>query len=123
MIRAGKFLFAIKTVDVEALRKHTGHSFRGSRSLSRISWPSLAAVLIILARVKEQDLERCNSMPLSLSAYLSLRSSHQEFRDLRRETCLNPLPNLSTSFESLARLLLGHMFSTEYVGNAMLVSA
>ena len=123
MIRAGKFLFGLETVDVEVLRKHTGSSFRRSKSLSGIAWPSLAAILIAFARVKEQDLERCNSMPLSLSAYRSLRSSHQEFSGPSYETFLDPLSNLSSSFENLAHLLLGHMFSTEYVAKAILVCA
>lgn len=123
MIHAGKFLFALKTVDVEALREHTGRSFRRSTKSARIQWPGLATVLIIFARTREEDLERCKSMPLSLSAYLSLCSSHQETRDLSREDDLDPLPDLSTSFENLAHLLLGHMFSTAYVENAILISA
>ncbi len=123
MIRAGKFLFGLETVDVEILRKHTGSSFGRSKSLSGIAWPSLAAILIGFARIKEQDLERCSSMPLSLSAYRSLRSSQQEFSGPSYENCLDPLSNVSTSFENLAHLLLGHMFSTKYVANAILVSA
>ena len=78
MIRAGKFLFGFETLDVEVLRKHIATSFRRGKSLSGIAWPILAAILIAFARVKEKDLERCNSMPLSLSAYRSLCSSHLE---------------------------------------------
>ena len=120
MIRAGKFLFGLETVDLEVLRKHTGSVFRRNKRLSGIAWHSLAAILIAFARIKEQDLERCNSMPLSLSAYHSLVTSYsqQEY-----EKCLELLSNVSTSFENLAHLLLGHMFSKNYVANAILVSA
>ena len=120
MIRAGKFLFGLETVDVEALRKHTGSSFRRSKGLSGIAWPSLAAILNAFARIKEQDLERCNSMPLSLSAYRSIISFQQENS---RPSFPDRLSNVSTSFENLAHLLLGHMYSTSYVANAILVSA
>ena len=112
-IRAGKFLFGLDTVDVEALQKHTGSSFSTSRDLSRIEWRKLAAVLIMFTKIREQDLERCNSMPLSLSAYHSSRSWLQ----------LGGIPSSSMAFEELAYLLLGHMFSTEYVANAVLISA
>ena len=123
MIRAGKFLFALETVDVEVLRNHTGSSlFRRSKSLSGIAWPSLVAILTAFARIKEQDLERCNSMPLSMSAYRSLRSSQKESGGPSYEV-VHPLSNVSTSFEDLAHLLLGHTFSTKYVANAILVSA
>ena len=122
MIRAGKFLFGLKTVDVEALRKYTCRSFSRDKGLNRIAWHGLAAILITFARIKEQDLERCNSMPLSLSAYDSLRSSNQDFR-LSDEHSLGRFLNLSIAFEYLAYLLLGHMFSMEYVATAVLVSA
>ena len=124
MIRAGKFLFGLETVDVEVLRKHTGSSWsRNSKGLCGIAWPRLAAILIAFARIKEQDLERCKSMPLSMSAYRSLRSSQKESSGPSYEDSLDPLSNVSTAFEDLAHLLLGHMFSTKYVANAILVSA
>lgn len=117
MIHAGKFLFDLETVDVEALRKHTGSAFRRTGNLSRIVWPRLAAILITFARIQARDLERCNSMPLSLSAY---HSSQQEFEG--GQFALGKFLNLSIAFEYLAYVLLGHMFSTEYVADAVLVS-
>ena len=134
IIRAGKFLFGVETVDVEILRKHNGSEFRRNRRLSGIAWSSLAALLIAFARIKEQDLERRNSMPLSLSAYRSLISSQREYGGCLRllskysspqeyEDCFEHLSNVSTSFENLAHLLLGHLFSEDYVANAILVSA
>ena len=118
IIRAGKFLFGLEIVDVEALRKHTGSSFQKSKNLSYIVWPRLAAILITFARIQEQELERCNSMPLSLSAYHSAR---QEFRG--DQSALGKFLSLSVAFEYLTYLLLGHMFSKEYVADAVLVSA
>ena len=118
MIHAGKFLFGLETVDVEALRKHTGSSFRRTGNLSRIVWPRLAAILVTFARIQKQDLERCNSMPLSLSAYHSPR---HEFRG--DQLAPDNFVKLSFVFEYLANLLLGHMYSAEYVANAVLISA
>ena len=122
MIHAGKFLFGLNTVDVEALRKHTGSLFRKSKSLSRIEWPRLATILTTFARIQVKDLERCKSMPLSLSAYHSFRGPHKRYI-LAHELPLDELLNLPHAFEYLAYLLLGHMFSTEYVENAVLISA
>ena len=135
MIRAGKFLFGLETVDVEVLRKHNGSEFRRNKRLSGIAWSSLTAILIAFARIKEQDLGRCSSMPLSLSAYRSLIISKRDyggwnFRQLSKisssqeyEDCFEQLSDVSTSFENLAHLLLGHMYSKDYVANAILVSA
>ncbi len=123
MIRAGKFLFGLETVDVEALRKDSGGSFWINKLLSPRIWPRLAAVLIAFARIQAQNLERCKSMPLSLSTYYSLRISHPEIKDPTYEQSLDSLLNPSISFENLAHLLLGRMFSAEYVANAVLVSA
>lgn len=122
IIYAGKFLFGLNTVDLEALRKHTGSTFRRSKSSSRIVWPRLAAILITFARIQVKDLERCKSMPLSLSAYHSSRGWHKSGA-LRHEPSLDELLNLPHAFGYLAYLLLGHMFSTEYVANAVLISA
>ena len=108
IIRAGKFLFGLETVDVKGLPNQTD-SFKDN-------WSGLVAILIAFARIKAQDLERCNSMPLSLGAYRSLYV-------FLIDPSVDPLSNVSTSFENLARLLLGHVFSAKYVANAILVSA
>ena len=105
MVRAGKFLFGLETVDVEALRKHTGSPFM------KPWFPGLetrlTALLITFARIQEHDLERCKSMPLSLSS---------------RESSGESL-NLPRSFQYLANLLVGQRFSEKYVEGAVLVSA
>ena len=121
MIRAGKFLFGLETVDVEALRKHTGGSFTKSKRVSSILWPRLAALLITFARIQEHDLERCNSMPLSLSAYHLYRGPDADVTSnfFSRSEFLNP----SMAFQFLAYLLSGHRLSKEYVADAVLISA
>ena len=118
IIRAGKFLFGLENVDVEALRKHTGSSFPKSKNLSCIVWHWLAAILMTFARIQEQELERCNSMPLSLSAYQTAR---QVFRG--GQSPHSKFLSLSVAFEYLAYLLLGHAFSKDYVADAVLFSA
>ena len=60
-------------------------------------------------------------MPVSLSAFYSLRSSDHDFR-LSDELSLSRFLNHSIAFELPAYLLLGHMFSTEYVATAVLMS-
>ena len=113
IIRAYKFLFGLETADVEALREDTGGLLVRDSILCPRMLPRLAAMLIAFARIQEQDLERCRSMPLSLNTLSSLRiEEHPEINE-----------NLGLSFEKLAHVLLGHMSSTEYVANAVLVSA
>ena len=117
MVRAGKFLFGLETVDVEALRKHTGSPF--IKSLSGVLRPRLTALLITFARIQEHDLERCKSMPLSLSAY----HSHWGWGDASRRLGFGESLDLPISFQYLANLLLGQVFSEKYVEDAVLVSA
>ena len=119
MVRAGTFLFDLETVDAEALRKHTGSPFE--KSLSRVLWPRLTALLITFARIQEHDLERCKSMPLSLSAYHSRYWSQGDLHNRRLNS--GESLDLPISFEYLANLLLGHIFSEKYVEDAVLVSA
>ena len=121
MIHAGKFLFGLNTVNEEALRKYAGSTFRQSKSLSRIVWTELVTILVTFARIQVKDLERCKSMPLSLSAYYSLRGWHKTFP--LHESSLDELLKLPRAFSCLAYLLLGNMFSDEYVANAVLISA
>ena len=124
VVHAGSFLFALDHVDMAIVETSMKESLKKSKDMrtimSRVNWPSLVAILLTFARIR--DLEQCINLPLSTEAYWQLQKDDHgiEKFDLNAS---GPLPDLILSFKLLSRLLLGHCFSDDYVKPAVLISA
>ncbi|KAK3174427.1 hypothetical protein OEA41_001673 [Lepraria neglecta] len=117
ILQAGRFLFAQSLLDLPAIESLIVPPIHEKPTISRSVSSRLVAVLITFARINEDDLEKCSRMPLSLSVLeLSNWAGYQPAGSDARDI------DLLNSFETLSHLLLGHMFSREYVSPAVLVS-
>ena len=117
ILRAGRFLFAQSGLDLHAIERCMVSFTRTELTISKNILSKLVTVLITFARISEHDLEKCSKMLLSLSVldasdWPRNQPADSDERDI----------DLLDSFEVLSELLLGHMFSQEYVNPAVLVS-
>lgn len=119
LLRAASFLFALNHLDMDIIESTIDPPKKG-RFMDHINWAALVTILVSFARIREEDLENCKNMPLSLHGYQKLQEadlgSDKDFRDYEP-------PDLIMSFEFVSRLLLGHVYSEEYVKPSVLVSA
>ena len=130
LLQASRFLFASDHVDLEAIHA-TMHVPLKKGLGSKVNWPIIIAVLVSFARIHEGDLEHCRHMLLSVSEYqrihktehcikfLELASKEELFSAYERDVEFD----VTSSFELLGRLLLGHNYSKQYVQPAVLLSA
>ena len=129
LLKAGQFLFATEHIDISVLKSLQGKSFSAKCS-SKVNGLILMAVLIAFARVEATDLEHCRDLPLSLFEYDRIRRSQHKIDNLdfekgtgkgsgKFDICLSVLDG----FTIISRLLLGHMYTEEYVEDAVLISA
>ena len=91
--------------------------------MRRIDWPGLVAILIVLTRIRGEDLKECSHLPLSLSEYSKLTKADLGIERSSQADEVPPALDLINSFEILSRLLLGYSYSQGYVKSAVLVSA
>ena len=121
VIRAGQFLFV--SLESHELEKHVDRPPSDTLSMLMINWRALVALLLSFARIQAHDLEKCQNLPLSLDVYRkSGDMEHGIYLSMRDNFSQGPL-DLIESFTFLSRLLLGSMFSKEYVDRSVLVSA
>ena len=118
LLRAGRFLFAqdsLNMTEIEALI--ASYEKRERLNVSCILY-ELVKTCIALARIDEYDLGKCSHMSLSLN--ISGLLNHWSSKPLAdfdvRDVCL------LSSYERLCQLLLGQMFSRDYINSAFLIS-
>ena len=129
LLRAAQFLFSTGYIDMTLVSSLSDKPFKDKLS-SKVSEFTLVAILIAFARVEDDDLERGRQLPLSLTEYERIRKSQHGINSIdylkqqvkpgggRFEFSVNVLD----AFSILSRLLLGHMYTEEYV-HALLISA
>ncbi|KAG7009641.1 hypothetical protein G7Y79_00002g007560 [Physcia stellaris] len=120
VLRAGQFLFI--SLESNKLEKLVNKP-PTLRVMQRINWPALVALTLSIARVQVHDLEQCSNLPLSLDVLWQLEKVDHEIEESSTGVVTQQPPDLIKSFKFLSRLLLGSMFSEEYVGQSVLVSA
>ncbi len=123
ILRAAQFLFAMDKVDMKLVRCYMDTPLKKTHNMSQLDLPALVAVLLTFARIDEGDLEKCVNMPLSLYEYKGLLRTQLGDDKLIPDHGAEGYPDLIVSFAFLSRLLLGHMYSGDYVSPAVLVSA
>ena len=121
---AGRFMFAMEGLDTEFLAERALSQPQSKAPfMRRIDWRGLVAILIVFARVRGEDLKKCSHLPLSLSEHPNLKQSNLGIERASTASGVPPALDLINSFQILSRLLLGHSYSQDYVGSAVLVSA
>lgn len=121
VLRAGQFLFG--DLESHELEQYVNKLPKKLHVMKNTNWPALVTLLISIARVPAHDLEKCQNLPLSLDIYRKLEKL-QHGIDVTTTVPFTQRPvNLIESYTFLSRLLLGSMFSEEYVGQSVLVSA
>ena len=93
------------------------------RVMRKSNWPALVALILSIARVQAHDLERCQNLPLSLDVHWQLEKQDHGIDVYSEGTVTQQPADLIKSFTFLSRLLLGSMFSEEYIDQSVLVSA
>ena len=123
IIQAGQFLFALDKLDFKLIDSCINLPPKRARSMNQVNWTGLVAILVTFARIRNEDLQKCTALPLSLYAHQGLQKvDHGMDKTITNSTRTRPL-DLVGSFKVLSRLLLGHMYSEDYVQDAILVSA
>ena len=122
IFQAGKFLFALDYLDQELIETMGFKTARDVETdlgspLSEPIWAGLVATLVTFARI--HDLKTCMSMSLSIEP---CRRPIYKFFELRARHVLESLPSLLDCFDHLSHLLLGHCYTEDYVGSAVLIS-
>ena len=112
ILGAARFLFASEVFE------YTSPLLKKPSNASRANWSFLMALLLAFARIDEVDLMKCAAMPLSLSAF-----QRAKINKLFPPTMRVDHLQLIDSFQLLSRLLLGSMYSEDYVQSAVLISA
>ena len=123
LLRAGQFFFGLHHLDTGKVETYVGKPPSKRKFMKESKRSALIALVLVFARIHQDDLEKCTNMPLSLHFFYLL---HSEDSMLKRLNFLKNdylFLNVVTSFMILSRLLLGHMYSDEYVRPAVLVSA
>ena len=122
VLRAGQFLFvSLESNELEGHVNKWPETLRVS-IMEKINWSALLALIFSIARVQANDLEKCQNLPLSLDVHWHLGFAEHGIQPKWKYIDTKP-PDLIRSFTSLSRLLLGSMFSNEYVDQSVLVSA
>ena len=129
LLKAGQFLFAMDNIDSDVLVNLRGEPFKAQYS-DKVDTLVLMAVLIALSHVEADDLEHCRELPLSLIEYERIRHSqhHIDSLDLKNKVLKydprnSELWSVLDGFAIISRLMLGHMYSEEYLDRAVLISA
>ena len=130
LLMASRFLFALDHIDPEILEGLMQKPLKKALE-SKIKSCIMIALLVSFARIHEGDLDHCRNMPLSLGVYQKIQkkehcTSFLEIQSKERLFKAYEMTNdvdLINSFEFLARLLLGNVYSDQYVAPAALVSA
>ena len=119
LMHAATFFFSLNHLDLGEIESSIDPPKKPPFKKSS-NWPTLVAILVAFARIREVDLEKCRNMPLSLSACRKLDKFEH---GLAEDLCDSQPPDVIVSFEVLSRLLLGHVYTDEYINPAVLVSA
>lgn len=122
VLSAGRFIFALEAIDYDLLEESKVRPLTGIPRALQNQWPSLVAIIMVFARVRPEDLERCENLPISFRGFLELGTSHEGDPKLSASSRNAPV-DLMTSFDIMCHLLLGSLFSKEYIKPAVLVSA
>ena len=123
LIRAGQFLFALDNLDFMLIDSCVNLSPKRASLMNQVNWTGLVAILVTFARIRKEDLQKCTAMPLSLYEHQRLQKADHGIDKITTNSTSTRSLNLIGSFGILSRLLLGHMYSEDYVKNAILVSA
>ena len=123
IIQAGRFLFALDNLDYELIGSCNHSPPQMAPSGNHVNWACLVIILETFSRIRKEDLHRCTALPLSLRGYETLQKAEHVTGKISPDNISTRSWNLVGSFENLYRLLLGHMYSEDYVKNAVLVSA
>ena len=124
LLSAGRFMFAKESLDTEVMEECAISQLKCEAHLMRrINWPGLVAILIILARIRGEDLKECSHLPLSPFEYSKLTKADLGIERSSQADEVPPALDLTNSFEILSRLLSGYSYSQDYVKSAVLVSA
>jgi len=122
--RAGQFFFALKEVNPVILEEFINFPARSEHIMKKLNWQSLAAILTSFAMINPEDLEQCTSLPLCLYEQHPIpKTDHGIVQSTISDATYFHTLNVVNAFGILSRLLLGHMYSDDYVKSAMLVSA
>ena len=123
ILRAGQFFFGLDQLNKDTVAAYVGTDPIKDKFMKQPKCSALIALVIIFARVHEQDLESCLTMPLSLSVFHSLRSNDVTFREFVTSKDDISILDLSTSFRIFSQLLKGPSLDLDYTRAAVLVSA
>ena len=123
ILQAGEFFFGLEQMDTDVVKAYIGTEPVTKKFMKQPKCSALMAMVIIFARIHEQDLESCLTMPLSLSVFHSLRTNDATFRDFVDSQDDVTILDLSTSFRIFSQLLRGPVLDLDYTRSAVLISA
>jgi len=123
IVRAGQLLFALEKLDMKHVESFMDTDLKKTQHVSKLNLPALIVVLLAFARIDEGDLEKCANIPLSVHEFQRLPKTERGIDKLLSGAEGARHIDLIDSFELLSRLLLGHMYSADYVKPAVLISA
>ena len=122
ILSAGRFFFGLDQLNLDTVESYVGKSPNRKKFMKRPKCWALVAMVIVFARIQEQDLELCKALPLSLSVFRFFRRSDNDFKRLANtEDGIESFDSLK-SFEIFSQLLVGSQ-SSHYALPAALVSA
>lgn len=115
ILEAARMLFSLDQIDEAILKVAQGAQAKSKRQKA---CAQLVPLLLSLARVQPQDLEQCAEVPFSIKVFtkrLNSGTSNPGIFNIE-------FPNITESFEILARYLLGQRYSESFIEQALLVS-
>ncbi|RKK80731.1 hypothetical protein BFJ71_g15840 [Fusarium oxysporum] len=116
IIETASFLFDI---DEAQLGDDIVGSVRTNRKRTSSLWSAAMALIYAFSRV--QELTTCSQLPLSLDAFETL--TNEDYLITEKGGFHGPILDTIRSFELICKLLLGRLYSKSYVSNAFLISS